>query len=316
MGLQVGEPALHGLGVGRVQLLLVHAAVHLEGADGGHNHDGIRGQAGLAALDVQELLGAQVEGEACFRDRVVAVGQGHLGGDHGVATVRDVRERPAVHEGRHPLQALHQVGHDGITQNGQQRIRHTQLAGVHCFVVSGKADDDVVDAAAQVLHVLGQAEAGHNLGGGGDVEALLAGHALLVQAHDDVAQGAVVHVHHALPGHLVLVQARGAEVQGVVDDGGEQVVSRRDGREIAVEAQIDHLTGGDAGGAAARRAALAPEHRAHGGLAQGQCGLLADGLQTLCQADGYRCLALARRGRGQRAHQNQLAALAAGGSRL
>ena len=50
-------------------------------------------QARLAALDVDELLGAEVGAEAGFRHHVVGELQRGFGGHHGVAAVRDIGER-------------------------------------------------------------------------------------------------------------------------------------------------------------------------------------------------------------------------------
>lgn len=157
--------------------------MHLERADGGHNDDGIRREPALAALDVQELFRTQVKGESGLRHGVLAAGQGHARGQHGVAAVRDVGERTAVHERRHALQALHQVRVDGVFQDGQHGVRHAELLCVHSLVLRGEAHHDVVDAAAQVIEALRQAEARHHFGCRGDVEALLARHAVAVQSH-------------------------------------------------------------------------------------------------------------------------------------
>ena len=96
---QVGQTLLQGLQVLAVQLGLGHAAVVLQGPDSGHDHNGGGLETCLAALDVDELLGAQVGGEAALGDGVVRHLQGHPGGHHGVAAVGDVGEGPAVDQG-------------------------------------------------------------------------------------------------------------------------------------------------------------------------------------------------------------------------
>ena len=75
VALQVGQPGSQQvqvlLGVGRVERLagdhLRAAAVHLERAHGGHHHHHVRDQPGVAALDVEELLHADVGAEAATR---------------------------------------------------------------------------------------------------------------------------------------------------------------------------------------------------------------------------------------------------------
>ena len=64
-------------GLQRLQVLLaeirhLHAAVVLDGAHRRDDHRRVRLEARLAALDVDELLGAEVGAEAAFGDDVVA----------------------------------------------------------------------------------------------------------------------------------------------------------------------------------------------------------------------------------------------------
>ena len=64
-----------------LQVVLGDAAVHLQGADGGDDHGSGGLQAGLAALDVEELLRSQVGAEAGFGHHVVGELQRGRGGD-------------------------------------------------------------------------------------------------------------------------------------------------------------------------------------------------------------------------------------------
>ena len=81
---------------------------------------------------------------------------------------------------------------------------------------------------------------------------------------------------HALPGDLLGVDAQGvALLDVVVQHGGQQVVGRADGVEIAGEVEVDVLHGHHLGVAAAGGAALDAEHRAQGGLPQGDHGVFA-----------------------------------------
>ena len=107
---QVGQTLFQGGQIFVLQLRLRQAAVHLERAHRGDDHDRGGGQARHAALDVQEFLRAQVRAEAGLGHHVVAGLQGHAGRGDGVAAVRDVGERAAVHERGRVLQRLHQIG--------------------------------------------------------------------------------------------------------------------------------------------------------------------------------------------------------------
>ena len=64
----------------------------------------------IAALDVQELLCAQICAEAGLGDDVVGQREAELGGHDAVAAVGDVGEGTAVNEGGGALQSLDQVG--------------------------------------------------------------------------------------------------------------------------------------------------------------------------------------------------------------
>ena len=125
-----------------------------------------------------------------------------------------------------------------------------------------------------------------------------------------MAQLAVVHVHRPLPGDLLDVDAQSVSLLDVVvQHGGQQVVGRADGVEVAGEVQVNVLHGDHLGVSAACRAALDAEHRAQGGLTQSHHGLLADLPQAVGQAHGGGGLPLAGGGGGDGGDQNQLAVL-------
>ena len=122
------------------------------------------------------------------------------------------------------------------------------------------------------------------------------------------AQGAVVHVERARPGDTCGVEIELVAVEHVrVDERGEQVVSRRDGVEVAVEVQVDLVGGLDLRASAARRSALHAEDGAERRLARGEDGALADALKPLHEADGGDGLAFAGYGRRGGGHEDQLA---------
>ena len=171
------------------------------------------------------------------------------------------------------------------------------------------AHNHLGQAGLHVHQIGGQAQHSHDLRGHHDVEAVLAGHAggLAAQAAGDMAQLAVVHVHHPLPGDLTGVDVQGvALLDVVVDQGGQQVVGDADGVEVAGEVEVDVLHGDDLGIAAAGRAALHAEHGAQGGLTQTDDGLLADLVQGVGQTHRGGGLALAGGGGADGGYQDQL----------
>ena len=265
---------------------------------------------GLAALDVDELLAAEVGAEAGFRHHVVGELQGGRGGEHRVAAVRDVGERTTVDERRRTLQRLHQVGGERLLQEHRHGAVGVEIARADRLAVAGVGHDDVAEPLLEVVEVLGQAEDRHHLGGHGDVEAGLARIAVgdAAERADDLAQRAVVHVHDAAPGDAATVDAEVvAPVDVVVDHRRQEIVRRRDGVEVAGEMEVDVLHRHDLGVAAASGAALHAERRPERRLAQAQHRLLADVVEGVGEADRGRGLALAGGRRRDRRDQDQLA---------
>ncbi len=183
-----------------------------------------------------------------------------------------------------------------------------ELGAGHGLALVGVADDYALDPLVQVDHVVGEAEDGHDLRGGRDVEAVPAGEAVAgaAEADDDVAEGAVVEVDDAPPGYAAGVEKEGvAVVEVVVDHRRQEVVGLGDAVHVAGEVEVDVLRGDYLGVAAAGRAALHAEVGAKGGFADGQGGLLAEAGEGVGQSDGDGGLALAAPGGGDGGDENK-----------
>ncbi len=150
MARQVREAGFDRRDILRPQLVARHAAMHLEGAHGGDDDRRVRLQPGLAALDVEELLGAEIGPEPGLGDDVIGQLQRGLRRDDRVAAMRDVRERPAMDKGRVVLQRLHQVRRDRVLQQHRHRARRLQLLGAHQLARPRLADDDVAEPPLQI----------------------------------------------------------------------------------------------------------------------------------------------------------------------
>src|SRR5680860_498021 len=109
--LQVIQTLAQRIHVLCLQIFKLHSAVHLQSSHRSHKDHRIRHQAGVTALDVEELLCSKIRRKTGFSHRVVCELQSQPCGLRGVAAVRDIGERPAVHQGRSILQSLHQVRH-------------------------------------------------------------------------------------------------------------------------------------------------------------------------------------------------------------
>ncbi len=307
---EIGEPSPNGFEVLRTKRVLGDATVHLQRPDGGDD-DGSGGcEAGLAAFDVEELFRAQIGAEAGLCNDVVGELEGRSRRHHRVAAMRDVGERAAMHEGRVILQRLHEVGHERVLEQHGHGAGRLDVGRGDRPLVAGVGHDHPAQTPLEVGEVGGKAEDRHHLGRHGDVEAVFPGKAVgdAAEAGDDRAERPVVHVDHPAPGHAPLVDAElVAPIDVVVEQGGEQVVGRADGVEVAGEVQVDLLHRNDLGVAAAGRTALHPEAGPERRLAQADHRLLADAVEAVAEADGRRGLAFAGRGRIDRGDQDQLA---------
>ena len=215
---QVGKALLQGFDIFFLQVLLVDAAVHLQGADRSDDDDSIRFDAGETALDVHELFGPQVGTETGFRNGDVPYLHGQLGGDDGVTAVGDVGERTAVDQGRCVFDGLDQVRFDGILHEDSHSPFDAELAGRDQIAVQVIGYGDVAHAFLEVHEVAGQAEGCHDFRCDSDHEVVFPRETADFAAHadDDVAQGPVVHVHDALPDDAAHVDAQGIALVDVI----------------------------------------------------------------------------------------------------
>ena len=105
----VGATDAHGVEVLVLQIGHGNATVHLQRPQGSHQHYRRRLEARFAALDIEELFGAQVRAETRLGDHVVGKLEGRLGRHHRITAMGDVGERSAVNNGGVVLESLHQI---------------------------------------------------------------------------------------------------------------------------------------------------------------------------------------------------------------
>ena len=311
---QIGQAAFDRAEILLAERLLVGATMQLERPYRGHDHGQAGRQSCLTALDIEELLGSEVGAEAGFGHDIVGQRQRRPRGDHRVAAVRDVGERPAVNQHRIVLERLHQVGLGRILQHRGHGRRRLEIACRHRLAVAGFGHDDPRQPILEVRKVTRQAEDRHHFRCRGDVEARLAGKAVghATKVGHQVAQRPVVHVEYTRPEHAPGIDAqRIAPVDVVVEHCGQQIVGRGDGVEVAGEMQVDVGHRHDLRLAATGGAALLAKARSETGLAERDRRLLAEAVEGIAQADRGRGLALASLGRADRRHQDELARLAA-----
>ena len=126
-----GKPRSSAPQVLGAEILLVAAAVHLERPHRRDDHRRLGLQPAHATLDVEELLGAEVGAEPRFGDDDVGERERRARRENAVAAVRDVAERPGVHEGRSALERLHEIRANRVLEQQRHRAGGAQLAGSH-----------------------------------------------------------------------------------------------------------------------------------------------------------------------------------------
>ncbi|MCY1298205.1 hypothetical protein D9M70_476790 [compost metagenome] len=227
MAPEVGTALAQGLQVFLAEIVLLHAAIHLDRSDGGDDHRGIGLQPRLAALDVEEFFCTEIGAEAGFRHDIVGELQRRRRRDHRIAAMRDVGEGTAMHEGRIVFQCLHQVRLHRVLEQHRHRAIGLDVTRKHRALVASVADDDIAEALLEILQIGCQAEDGHDLGCNGDVETGLARITIrdTTERSDNAAQCPVVHVHNATPGDAADVDVLlVAPVDVIVEQRREQIV--------------------------------------------------------------------------------------------
>ena len=280
---------------------LVLARVGLQGPDRGDEHGGVGTEPGVAALDVEELLGPDVGAEAGLGDEEVrGVDADEVAHDRRVA-VGDVPERAGVNDGRRVLQCLEQVGLDRLPHDDRHRSARPEGFGRDRLALARVRHHDAIEPRPEVLEGRRQGQHRHHLGRRGDVEARLAGGAVVARTETDgdVAQGPVVDVHHPAPGDVVDIDAElVAMVEVVVDHRRQHVVGGGDGVHVAGQMEVEGLHRHHLAVAAAGGPTLDAERRPHGGLADGDGRPPPDVAERLPQPHRGRRLALSQGSRG------------------
>lgn len=308
---EVGHTGADGVEVLGGESLGVDTTVELEGTDSGDNDGGSGGEAGLAALDVEELLGTKVSTESTLSDDVVSEGKSGAGTNDGRASVGDVGEGSTVDDGKVVLEGLHNVGVEGILEkSGHGTLGADVTAGNSLLAAASVTHDDVSEAVLEVLKVRGKAEDGHDLRGDGDVEVRLTGDTVAgaTEAKVDLAESAVVHVEDTSELNTANVElGLGGPVDVVVNHGSEQVVRGADGVEITGEVKVDVGHGDDLGVATTSGTTLDTKDGAERGLTEGgDGGDAVDLVEAIGETDGGAGLALTGLGGGESGDEDEL----------
>jgi hypothetical protein len=129
----------------------------------GHHDAGIRAKARLAALDIDELLGAKVRTKAGLSHNKVSQLERRLGGHDRIAAMGDVGKWAPMHKRGIVLERLDQIGFQRIPQQHRHRPVRLQVTGTDGLLLSRVADDDVANAFLEIMKRRGQTENRHHL---------------------------------------------------------------------------------------------------------------------------------------------------------
>ncbi len=197
----------------------------------------------------------------------------HPGRQQTAAAVGDIGERTAMYQGRNTFQALHQVGVDGVAQQGQNRAADLQLLHKNRLAAIAESDQGVFESVAKIVQPGCQAEHRHDFRSSGDVEAPFPRNPLelAAQPQDDMPQAAVIHIEDSPPEYPAGIDVQlVALIDMIVNHCRDQVVGAGDSVEVAGEMQVDPVGRQDLAIAAAGGAPFHPQAGTEGRFAQRQ----------------------------------------------
>ena len=310
VAVKVLQSVCQSLAIGLFYEVEWHSAMHLQPLCGGYDDCEAWLQSGLAAFNVEELLGTEVGTESGFGHYVVAECHGGLGSKYGVAAVCYVGKRSAMNDGRCLLCGLHQVGMQRIEQQDDDGSAHSHVFHPEGLAVDGDAEQYVVYASAQVVDVGGQTEYGHYLACRGYVEPARRDSAVGLgpYAGHHLAQGPVVDVDHSPP--VFFAECKTVVpmlVNIVVQECGNHVVCSRNCMKIAGEMEVYFLHRQHLCISAAGSSALHAEAWTERGFAQCYYGFFADAVEAEGKADAHRGLPDAGLGGGDGGDEDEMA---------
>ena len=257
-------------------------------ADRCDHHGTCRTQPRHSAFDIVKLFGAEICGESGLRHHIIAKFQGHSCRRDGIASVRDIGKRTAVHKCGCFFKRLHQIRLDGILQQRRHRSLRLQVMRGNRLPFIGVPDNDPCKPFLQILKIRRKAEHRHDFARHRDVKTVFAGNALRFSAQSihDLAELAIIHVNGSFPGDLLRIDPeRVSLLDMIVQHGGEKIVRRSDRVKISGKMKVDILHGHDLRVTASRCAALDSEYRPEGRLPERDDHFLPDLFQTVSKPD-------------------------------
>ncbi len=165
-------------GIGQAQVPAVDARVVFQGAHRRYEHHYARLQVAVRGNDVEKLLRTQIEAEACLGNDIIGQAERQVGAHDAARPLGDVGEGPAMDDGWDILRCLDQIREESILQESRDGPFDFQVTGHNRPFVVGEADQDPADLFLQFPIGPRQAQDGHDLAGGDDIESRLPGEAV------------------------------------------------------------------------------------------------------------------------------------------
>ena len=161
--IEVGRTDAHRQRIRVVQRVRGYAAVVLERSHRSDEHRRVRTQSAGAALDVHELLKAEVCSETGLGYDVIGVAEREAVCHDGAASVGDVAEWPRMDERGLTFRRLHEVRQERLPQQGHERTDRAHLRRRYGLSVLADGDGDTGKPLSEVCRVGGEREDSHDL---------------------------------------------------------------------------------------------------------------------------------------------------------
>ena len=159
---EVPIASFHTSNVWLLDVFLSYATMHLQCLESNDENSKVWLQTSLAALDVVELLCAEISTESCLSDGIVAIFESCCCSHHRVTAMSDVGERTAVNESRSSLCGLNQVWLQGIEEEGNNTATYTHILDGEWLVILSDTQENIVDATAEVVNTCCETHNSHD----------------------------------------------------------------------------------------------------------------------------------------------------------
>ena len=162
------------------------------------------------------------------------------------------------------------------------------IADGNRLAVIGVGNNHSAQALFKVFDAGSKAEYSHDLGGNGNIKAVLSWHAVCnaAKAVNNISELAIIHVYTALPHNAAWINVEAiALLDMVIQHGCAEVVCSANSVEVTGKMKVDILHRNYLGISAARSATLDTKDGAQRRLSKGQHGRLSQAGQSICQTN-------------------------------